>query len=123
MEDAGREIAGRRVGRGEAEDVGVADGLGAKTGAKRVSNDPAEAGVCAAVGLDRARAIVGFDFEGDVVVVVEFDDAGVVAEDADAPIVVAERLSDLLRGGEDRFFEQVVELLRSVFVGVSDAAG
>ena len=43
-----------------------------------------------------------------LILVVEPNDAGIVREDADAPVVRAELLANLLRGGEDRFLEQIV---------------
>jgi hypothetical protein len=41
------------------------------------------------------------------VLIVELDDAGVVLENADAPIVVAEAFAEFLGGAEDRFFKQI----------------
>ena len=109
MQDAGRQGLRRRVGRGETKDVGVADRLGAQAGAQRIADDAAQAGVGAAVGFDRRRMVVRLDLEADVIAVVEFDDAGVVLEDADAPIVAAEPPANLLGGAEDRFLEQIVD--------------
>ena len=109
MQHARRQRFRRRVGRGEAEDVGVADRLGAQAGAERIADDAAEAGVGAAVGLDGRGMVVRFDLEADVKLVVETHDAGVVLEDADAPVVGAEPAADLLRGAEDRFLEQIVD--------------
>ncbi len=70
--------------------------------------------------------IVRFDLEGDVVLVVEADDARVVLENADAPIVeasIAPRLANLLRGSEDRFFEHVVEAPLPLRAAIGDSAG
>ena len=87
MQHPGRQRSrGREVGRGDAEDVGVADRLGAQAGAHRVADHAAEAGVGAAVGVDRRGVVVRLDLEADVVLVVEPDDARVVGEDADQPV-------------------------------------
>ena len=48
--------------------------------------------------------VVRLDLEADVVLVVEPNDAGVVAEDADQPVA-----AQLLGRGEDRLLEQVVD--------------
>ena len=88
MEHAGRQRVGRHVGRGDAEDVGVADRLGAQAGAQRVADHAAEARVRAAVGVDGRGVVVGLDLEADVELVVEPDDARVVGEDADEPVEV-----------------------------------
>ena len=66
--------------------------------------------------------IVRFDFEDDVVFVIKSNDPGVVFKHADAPVVVAQITSNLLRGGEDRFLEHVLETLLAVLVAISDSA-
>ena len=108
MQHARRQLFRRRVGRGEAEHIGVGDRLGAQSDAEHVADDAAQPGVRSAVRLDRAGPIVRLDFEANVVLVIEAHDAGVVRKDADAPIVVAESPANFLRGGEDRLLEQVV---------------
>ena len=45
MEHAGGKPVGRQVGRGHAEDVGVADGLGSQARAQSVANDAADSRV------------------------------------------------------------------------------
>ena len=123
MQHAGRERFGGRIGRGEAEDVGVADGLGAHAGAHRVADHAADARVGPAVGFEGRGVVVGFDLEDDVILIVEADDARVVGEDAYAPIVLAQLLADFLGGGEDRLAEHVVEVALAVGVAIVDAAG
>ena len=105
----GGNLVQRRVGRGEAEDVGIADRLGAHAGAHRVADHAADARVGPAVGLQGRGVIVRLDLEDHVVLVVEADHAGVVAEDAHAPVVGPRSSADLLRGGEDRLAEHVLE--------------
>ncbi len=92
-----------KVGGRDAEHVGVSDRLGGAAGSEDVSDDAAEAGVRAAVGVDGGGVIMGFDLEADVEGVVEPDDAGVVFEDAHEPVEVevGRRLKDCL-------FEEVV---------------
>ena len=48
------------------------------------------------------------DLEADVELIAELDDAGIVLKDADAPVVLAEAIANLLRGAEDRLFEQIL---------------
>ena len=74
--------------------------------------------------------IVGFDFEAHMEVVVERDNAGIVLEHADAPVVVAQRFANRLGGGENGFLEHVVVLAfvrhrRSTCIGtaVMDSTG
>ncbi len=47
--------------------------------------------------------------EADVVLVVEANHAGVVLEDADAPVVGAEPAANLLRGAENGLLQQIVD--------------
>ena len=63
MQHARRQTFGRRVGRGEAKDVRVANRPGAQAGAERIADHAAEAGVGAAVRLDGRRMVVRFDLE------------------------------------------------------------
>ena len=123
MQHARRQLVDRRVGRGEAEHVGAAHRLGAQAGAHDVANHAAEARVGAAVGLEGRGVVVRLDLERDVELVVEPHDAGVVLEDADAPVVVAPAAAQLLRGGEDRLLEHVLELPLAALVAVGDPAG
>ena len=60
------------------------------------------------------------DLECDVVFVVELHHARIVAKHADAPVVVRQFFANPLRGRENRFFEQVIEVPCAVFIGVSD---
>ena len=86
MQHARRQRLGQRVGRREAKYIGVADRLGAQAGAQGIADDAAQPGVGAAVGLNGRRMIVRFDFEANVILIVEFDNSGIVLENADAPI-------------------------------------
>ena len=123
MEHAGRQRVGRRVGRGEAEDVGVADRLRAQAGAHDVANDAADAGVRAAVGLERRGMVVRFDLEATLN----------SSSNRTTPALSSNTLThqssrpswraNLLRGGEDRFLEHVLELPLAVLVAIGDAAG
>src|SRR5262249_40965128 len=110
MQHAGRQRLRRRVGWGEAEDVRVADRLRAEPGSERVADDAADPRVRAAVRFNRRGMVVRLDLETDVKAVVEAHDAGVVLEDADAPVVAAEPAANLLGGAEDGLPEQVVDL-------------
>ena len=68
--------------------------------------------------------VVRLDLEDDVELVVEAHDAGVVLEHAHAPVVVRPPLADLLRGGEDRLLEHVLEAAaRRHVVAVGDPPG
>ena len=120
MEHAGRYLVQWRVGRGEAEDVRIADRLGAHAGAHRVADHAADARIGPAVGLQGRRVIVRFHLENHVVLVVEPDHARVVAEDAYAPIVETQLFADFLRGGENRLLEHVLEAALARSVAVAD---
>ena len=109
MQDPGREGVGGGVGRGDAEDVGVADRLGPEAGAEGVADHAAESCVGPAVGVDRRGVVVSLDLEADVMVGVEPDDAGVVGEDGDEPVA-----PHLLRGAEDGPLEEVIDHLAVV---------
>ena len=66
--------------------------------------------------------VVRLDLEADVLLVVELHHTGVVLEDADAPVVLAESPANLDRRAEDGLFEHVLEDPLTVFVAVADAA-
>ena len=68
VQHARRQRLRRRVRRREAEHIGVADRLRSQAGAERIADDAAQAGVGAAVRLDRRRVIVRFHLEADVIV-------------------------------------------------------
>ncbi len=108
VQHAGRQVLRFHVERAEAKDVRVAHGLGAEASAERIADDAADAGVGAAVRFDRRRPVVRLHLEADVKLVVEAHDAGVVLEDADAPVVRTEQAANFLRGGENRLLEEVV---------------
>ena len=109
-----RQVGGRRVRGCDAENVEVGDRLCAEAGAEDVADHPAEAGGGTAVRLDCRGVVVGLDLDADVVIAVEADDAGVVAEHAHAPVAPAERLTDFPRRSKHRLLEKVV---------VADGAG
>src|SRR5690606_14060328 len=104
------------------EDVGIANRLGAQARAERIANHAADAGICPAIGLESGRMVMGFHLEADVVRFVETHDAGVISEYAHAPIVLAERLANLVRCGKDRFLEHVLELALAVRSAIGDPA-
>ena len=122
MQQAGWQAGWIGIRRREAEDVGVAKRLGAQAGPHGIADHSSDAGVGTAVGFDGAGVVVCFDFKYHVIIVIEFDDTGVVREDLHAPILFAQLLADGLRGLEDRFLEHVLEMLRPVLVDVGDAA-
>ncbi len=123
MQYAGRKLVEWRVGRSEAENVGVGDRLGAHSGTHRVADHAADARVGAAVRLQGRRMVVRLHLEDHVVAVVEADDSGVVLEDAYAPVVLARRLAYLHRGVEDRLAEHILEGSFAVRVAVADPPG
>lgn len=108
---------------GAKQNVGIADRLGAHAGAHRVADHAADARVGPAVRLQGRGVIVRLDLEHHIVLVVEADDAGVVAENTHAPIVRAKVLADLLRGGKDRFAEHVLKISLARIVAIADPAG
>ena len=104
----------RQIGRAEAEDVGVGDG--ARADAEYVADDAADAGIGAAEWLERGGVIVCFDFERQVVFVVEAHDTGVIDKGGAHP-----RAVDLFGGGADVRVEQAVDRLGcAVGAGVVD---
>jgi hypothetical protein len=110
MEHAGRQVLVRRVGRGKAEHVGVADRSGAHARAHRVADHAPDAGVGPAVRLQGRGVVVRLDLEHDVVLVVEPDHPGVVLEHAHAPIPLARLVADMFGGRENRLAEHVLEM-------------
>ena len=98
MKHAGGHVLWRQIGRRHAEDVGVADRLGPQAGPERVADHAAQSRVGAAVGIDGRGMVVRLDLETDVVLVVEPDDAGIIAEDAHQPVAAA------VRGSRGRSF-------------------
>ena len=107
----GGKLVGIRIGWGKAEDIRIAEGLGAQARAHRVANDAANSRVGAAVRFNGTGVIVRFDFEDHVIVIVELDDARVIRENLDAPIVLAPSCcANGLRGLEDGFLEHVLKL-------------
>ncbi len=123
VQRAGRHVLGRRLGRGKAKHVGVANRPRAKSGAERIANHAAHARVGPAVGFQRRRMVVGLDLEHQVVLVVEADHAGVVGEYAHAPVIGAQRAANFAGGREDRLLEHVVEPPRALGPVIIDAAG
>ena len=123
MQHARRKRFGRRIGRSEAEHVGVADRLGAHAGAHRIADHAADARVRTTVRLQSRRMVVRFDFETDVILFVEANYAGVVRKNADAPILVAGILTDLLCGGENGFLQHVLEGALAIFVAIANPPG
>src|SRR5206468_3437237 len=65
--------------------------------------------VRAAVRFDGRGVIVRLDLEADVVLVVEAYDAGIVLENAHAPILGPETATNLLRGSENGLLQQIVD--------------
>gem|GEM_PF-6813102 len=66
---------------------------------------------------------MGFDFEGDGIRLIELDDAGVVFEDADAPVNAIDLRKTMRRGG-DGAFQEIVDDDRAVRLhGVTGATG
>ena len=112
-----------RYRAGKTEDVGIAERFRAESRSKRIADHSTNTGVCAAVRFDRARMIVRFDFEDHMVLVIEFDDACVIFENAHAPIVLAKLAADRLSGLKDGLFQHVLELTLALLVFIGDATG
>ena len=123
MQGAGRDVCGRRVGRGEAKHIGIANRLRAQAGAERIANHAAQSGIGAAVRLEGRGMVVRLDLEHDMLIVEKADDAGIIAKHAHAPIVGAELAANLDGGGEDRFLEHILEVPLAMFVAIANAAG
>ena len=66
--------------------------------------------------------VMRLDLDADALFVVELHDAGVVLKDADAPIVLAQPLTDFARCGKDRLFEHVAELQVAGVVPIVNSA-
>ncbi len=79
MSRAAGQLLHRVIERAEVQRIREGDRLGAHR--EDVAQDPADARVRAAVGLDRGRMIVALDTQGVRVVFVEFDHAGVPSVD------------------------------------------
>ena len=108
MQRALGHVLGIHVGRADEERVRVGDRLGAHADAQDVADHAADACSGAAVGIDGGGMVVRLDLEGQIPTAVdiglELDDAGVVVEDADAPVLV-----QFVRRRRDRGLQQVVD--------------
>ena len=122
MQHARRQFVVADIRRRETEDVGVANRSRPEPRAERIADDAAHSRIRPAVGFESRRMIVRLDLDANVVGLIKFHDAGVVLEDADAPIIGPELTSDRLRCREDGFLEHAFEATRAVLVGVFDAA-
>ena len=122
MQRPRRQRVVRCIGRREAEDIAVADRFRTQSRAERIADHAAEPRVGPAVRFDGRRMVVRFDLEADVLLVVKLDDAGVVLEDADAPVVRAKLAADLDRRAKHGLLEHVLEDPLALFVAVADAA-
>ena len=118
MQHTRRQFFDGRVGPREAEDVGVADRSCSHPGSQRITDHAAEPRVGSSVGLKRRGVIVCLDLEADIERVVERDDPGVVAKDADAPVVVTEPLANHGCRFEDGLLEHLVEVPFGRFIAV-----
>ena len=103
------QVGGRRIGRGETKHVGITNRPRAHTRAHRIADYAADAGRRAAVRFECRGMVVRFDFETGVKFFIKLDDAGVVLEHADTPIVVAQIFADRLSRRKNGFLEHVVE--------------
>ena len=93
-----------KVGRAEAEDIGVQDGSGREPRAQYVTDDAADAGGAAAVGLNRRRVVVCLNLKAEGPAAVKINGPGVVLKDGKAP-----RPVEFLSGLHDGALEQVVD--------------
>ena len=105
VENAGGEFVRRQVLGAEAEDVGTGNWPGGN--GDDVTDDAADAGIGAAEGFECRRVIVCLYFEGQIEVIVEVDDAGVVDKGGAHPGAI-----HLLGGGLDVGAKQTLDLLR-----------
>jgi hypothetical protein len=64
--------------------------------------------------------IVRFDFETDVVTIVESNHSGIVFKYAYAPIVRPEFAPNLVGRGKDRLLEHILKATLALFVSISD---
>src|SRR5690606_8363045 len=101
----------------------IADRPRAQPRPERVADHAANAGVRPAIRFNRRGPVMRLDLEADVELLVERHHAGVVLEDAHAPVVGAESFADLLRGGEDRLLQHVAEGLLSPVVAIANPPG
>ena len=121
--------AGRKFtlveGRGEAEDVGIAEQVGAHACAHGIAVDAHDARESAAIRIKGGRAVVCLDLDAGVPVSVEGDDAGVVRKHGLAEVLAAELAADLGRGVTDAGLVEIVDLFRHARFGVfvMDAGG
>ena len=99
-----------RLGRGETENVRIAYRLGTQAGAKRIANHAAQTRVGPAVRLNGRWMIMRLYLEANMILVVKAHDAGIIFENADAPIIAAEPAADVARGFKDGFLEKVVKM-------------
>src|SRR5262249_3082231 len=109
---AARDALLRQVRRADEERVGVRDRARAAPGPEHVADHTADPGARAAVGVGRARVVVGLDLDGEGEALVEGHDPGVVLEHAHAP-----GPRELVRGARDRALQQVVDAARHAAAG------
>ena len=88
---------------------------------KCVTNDATNSSIGSTIRLNRGRTVVSFNFEGDIDFIIECDNARVVFENTNAPVVVPELFHQIDRRLKDRFLEHVLKKDRSIFVGVLDS--
>ena len=69
--------------RAKTQHIGGGDRFGRN--AQHIADDPADAGVGAAKRLDGGGVVVRLYFEGDFVLVIEVDDAGVIHKGGEHP--------------------------------------
>jgi len=98
------------IGRRETEDIGIENQFGAFPGAEGIAVDADDARERPAVGIKRRGRIVRFHLEDQVVVVIEFDDAGVVHKNGQAPVLLAEAFADIFCRCPDMAVEERVDL-------------
>ena len=101
----------------EAEHVGVEDGTGPFSGPQDISVHSHNPRDGAAVGIQRRRRVVGFHFKAEKIVVIEFNDPGVVMEKG---FEIGFRCQQGIGGAFDVGFEERVDLLFPVFFPVGD---
>src|SRR3990172_6662364 len=94
--------------RRKTEDIGIEDEFCPQAGSEGVPVDPDDPRQGAAVWVKRRWGIVRFHLEDQVVIVVKFNDAGVIAEDGEAPVVFSQALPDFPGGALDIAVEEGV---------------
>ena len=92
--------------RGKAKHIGIENQFCADARAERIAVDADNAGERSAVGIKRGRRIVRLHFENQIVIIVEFDDAGVIHKNGKAKIILAFGLADFGSRAFDIFFEK-----------------